>query len=306
MTTLLKPEEKLNLIIVISDNPNNIITLNTDMYFNTNNKNVTKLFNINTSGNRKADYSCGNQYFNTADNATPVIIKGKIDGFQNDDKYTNHFICYFDTAINSIVSSIEIYDNKSLKIKYNKVNFQFGQCFCFCEDTKILSLTSKLKEEYRLVQDLKIGDFVKSYKHGYRKVSKILKGSFVNNPTDEGVANCMYIYIGTKMLKTDDNELIEDLKLTRNHGILVDKLSENEEMKVDKNNLTIIDNLISVITADCGKFEKVMNTNVYKYYHFALDGDGDNDRRFGKKYVFYTYFNLKKLCFFLVFMLMVY
>ena len=37
MTTLLKPEEKLNLIIVISDNPTNIITLNTDMYFNTNN-----------------------------------------------------------------------------------------------------------------------------------------------------------------------------------------------------------------------------------------------------------------------------
>ncbi len=34
---------------------------------------------------------------------------------------------------------------------------------CFSENTKILSLTSKLKEEYRLVQDLMIGDFVKSY-----------------------------------------------------------------------------------------------------------------------------------------------
>jgi hypothetical protein len=71
---------------------------------------------------------------------------------------------------------------------------------CFSEGTKILcytqlenSLISILKEEYRLVQHLKIGDLVKSYLHGYRKVSKLLKGSFVNNPKDEGVANCMYI-----------------------------------------------------------------------------------------------------------------
>ena len=34
---------------------------------------------------------------------------------------------------------------------------------CFSEGTKILGLTKQLKEEYRLVQDLMIGDFVKSY-----------------------------------------------------------------------------------------------------------------------------------------------
>ena len=109
----------------------------------------------------------------------------------------------------------------------------------------------------------------------------MLKGSFVNNPKDEGVANCMYIYIGTRMLRTQDNGLIEDLILTRNHGVLVEKLSKDEEKKIDKDNLPVIDNLLSIITADCDKFEKVMDTNVYKYYHFSLDGDGDNDRRFG-------------------------
>ena len=161
----------------------------------------------------------------------------------------------------------------------------FDTC-CFSEGTKILSLynqqpingciTAQLKEEYRLVQDLMIGDFVKTYLHGYRKVSKVISGSFVNNPNDEGVSNCMY-----RMLKTEDNGLIKDLTLTRNHGVLVEKLTENEEEKVNKNNLPVIDNLLSIITADSDKFEKVMDTNVYKYYHFSLDGDGDEDRRFG-------------------------
>ena len=147
---------------------------------------------------------------------------------------------------------------------------------CFSEGTRILGLTAQLKEEYRLVQNLLIGDFIKSYLHGYRKVSKILKGSFVNNPTEHGVANCMY-----RMSKTEDNGLIEDLTLTRNHGVLVEKLTEDEEKKVDKNNLPVIDGLLSIITSDSDKFEKVKDTNVYNYYHFSLDGDGDNDRRFG-------------------------
>jgi alpha-tubulin suppressor-like RCC1 family protein len=159
---------------------------------------------------------------------------------------------------------------------------------CFNEGTKILCLNCKLdgelncklngelQEIYRPVQDLQVGDFVKSYLHGYRKVNKILTGSFGNNPTEDGVSNCMY-----RMVKTNDNGLIDDLILTRNHGFLVEKLSENEEKKVDKNTLPIIDNLLSIITADSDKFEKVIDNNVYNYYHFSLETDGDNDRRFG-------------------------
>jgi hypothetical protein len=88
-----------------------------------------------------------------------------------------------------------------------------------------------------------------------------------------------------RMKKTKDNGLIEDLTLTRNHGVFVEKLTKNEEEKLDKNNLPVIDGLLSIITADCDKFEKVLDTNVYKYYHFSLETNGDNDRRFGKKYV---------------------
>jgi alpha-tubulin suppressor-like RCC1 family protein len=159
----------------------------------------------------------------------------------------------------------------------------FGEVTCFCEGTKILSLNCSqsqlseqdLVEEYRLIQELKVGDFVKSYQHGYRKISKMLSGTFINNPNDD-VSNCMY-----RMIKTDNNGLIDDVIITRNHGVLVEKLSEREEKKVDINNLEMIDGLISIIAAKCDTFEKVEDIKRYKYWHFSLETDGDNDRRFG-------------------------
>jgi alpha-tubulin suppressor-like RCC1 family protein len=177
-----------------------------------------------------------------------------------------------------------------------------GPINCFSEGTRILSLNNSqselseqsigclnnsqkgldenfnmtFKEEYKLVQDLQVGDFVKSYRHGYRKISKMLSGTFVNNPTDIDVGNCMY-----KMIKTDDNGLIDDVTITRNHGVLVERLSETEEKKVDMNNLEVIDGLISIIAGKCDNFEKVKDIKRYKYYHFSLETDGDNDRRFG-------------------------
>ena len=79
------------------------------------------------------------------------------------------------------------------------------------------------------------------------------------------------------MKKTEDNGLIDDLTLTRNHGVLVDKI--NKEINI--NNLEVIDDLVSIITADSDKFEKVLDANLHKYYHFSLETDGDEDRRFG-------------------------
>jgi len=161
--------------------------------------------------------------------------------------------------------------------------FQKNDPNCFSEGTKILcykqlanSLICILREEYRLVQDLKVGDLVKSYKHGYRKISKILNGFIKNNPNGQDNGDCMYI-----MKKTPDNGLIEDLILTRNHAILVEKLTENEKKATENDEKIIIDDLLCLITGKSDKFEKVQNTNFYNYYHFSLDSDGDNDRRFG-------------------------
>jgi hypothetical protein len=178
---------------------------------------------------------------------------------------------------------IYCYNNENtILVQYN-VNFVFQKDDpnCFSEGTKILcykqlenSLICILKEEYRLVQDLKVRDLVKSYKHGYRRISKILSGFFINNPNGNG--DCMY-----KMSKTEDNGLIEDLVLTRNHAILVEKLTENEKKETENDEKIIIDDLLCLITGKSDKFEKVKNTNFYNYYHFSLDSDGDNDRRFG-------------------------
>ena len=202
--------------------------------------------------------------------------------------YSANQLYSFDEKVifNVIIDNGNLKDFYTVKFQPDTILITDTNSCCFSEGTKILSLsnqqpidgclTSQLKEEYRLVQDLIIGDFVKTYLHGYRKVSRVISGNFVNNPKDEGVSNCMY-----RMLKTEDNGLIEDLTLTRNHGVLVDKLTENEEKKVDKNNLPVIDNLLSIITADSDKFQKVLDTNVYKYYHFSLETDGDEDRRFG-------------------------
>jgi hypothetical protein len=208
-------------------------------------------------------------------------LTGKVT-FENNPNMIGVLPPYYHIFIDFSESVFIIVDDNNTPIFTNNFDLTSGSC-CFNEGTKILcytqlenSLICILKEEYRLVQHLKIGDLVKSYLHGYRKVSKIIKGKFVNNPKDEGVSNCMY-----RMIRTKDNGLIEDLTLTRNHGVLVEKLSKQEEKKINKNNLTVIDNLLSIITADCDKFEKVMDTNTYKYYHFSLDGDGDNDRRFG-------------------------
>jgi hypothetical protein len=83
------------------------------------------------------------------------------------------------------------------------------------------------------------------------------------------------------MVKTEDNGLIDDLLLTRNHGILVEKMSEKESKATEHDEIIIIDDLLCLITGKSDNFEKVLNTDLYNYYHFSLDGDGDNDRRFG-------------------------
>ena len=176
--------------------------------------------------------------------------------------------------------------NKDMLITGYNVDYYFqtiDTSCCFSEGTKILcykqlenSSICILREEYRLVQDLKVGDLVKSYKHGYRRISKILSGFFINNPNGEDNGDCMY-----KMSKTEDNGLIEDLVLTRNHAILVEKLTENEKKETENDEKIIIDDLLCLITGKSDKFEKVQNTNFYTYYHFSLDSDGDNDRRFG-------------------------
>ena len=69
----------------------------------------------------------------------------------------------------------------------------------------------------------KKGNIVKTYRYGYRKIDMIGKKYLMNHP-DNDFKNSMY-----KMVKTEENGLIEDLIVTGGHSILVDSISESEQ-----------------------------------------------------------------------------
>jgi hypothetical protein len=147
---------------------------------------------------------------------------------------------------------------------------------CFSEGTKILCLTEYLMEEYRLVQNLMVGDLVKAYMNDYKPIKNIIQGIFINNPKNR--SNCMYI-----MNKTEGNGLIEDLMVTGNHGILLDEkeVNEEEQKKNPKWANFKVDDKINCIVSVSSKFEQIQNNDVYKYYHFSLDNCDGKKRRFG-------------------------
>lgn len=146
---------------------------------------------------------------------------------------------------------------------------------CFNEGTKILCLNKNLEEEYIPIENLRKGDLVKSYKHGYRKIDLIGKNIMINNPNKFN--ECMY-----KMEKTEENGLIEDLIVTGGHGILVHDLAEYKEEN-DKifGKTVMIDDKYLLLSAVSKEFLKLENTNLYTFYHFILENNGNDDERFG-------------------------
>jgi hypothetical protein len=81
----------------------------------------------------------------------------------------------------------------------------------------------------------------------------------------------------------ESNELIEDLILTGWHSIMVDKLSFKEQ----KNKLQMsfkqkIDDKHLLFACVSEQFKKIKTTNIYTYYNFILENDGNDDKdRYG-------------------------
>jgi hypothetical protein len=155
----------------------------------------------------------------------------------------------------------------------------FGDKDClnmlFNEGTKILCLNNVGEEEYIPIENLRAGDFVKTYKNGYRKIDLIGKNTMINNP--DKFTECMY-----KMAKTEENGLLEDLFVTGGHSILVDDLQEyQEESKKIFGVIPKIEDKYFLLAGISKDFVKLKNVDVYNYYHFTLENDGDDDQRFG-------------------------
>jgi hypothetical protein len=145
---------------------------------------------------------------------------------------------------------------------------------CFDESTEILCLNHELQEVYVPIYQLSKGSIVKTFKHGYRKIDLIYKGSFVNDVNN--FHNCMYI------LPKDEN-MTKDLIITGGHSVLVDSMSE----KVYNRNLKRfggiqeIDGKQLLLAAASDKFYALRNKNVYNFYHFILENDGNDEARYG-------------------------
>ena len=167
------------------------------------------------------------------------------------------------------------YNVGNIPYDYNYSNFTISQLSCFNHNTKILCLNNQMEEEYIPVQDLRKGQLVKTYLHGYRKIESIGKGNMINNPSDWHESM-------VKMEKTDENKLIEDLIVTGWHGILVDKLTRQEERIQTKMRFTeVIDDKKILCAGLSDKFKIVEDKNEYTFYNFTLENDGDENRRFG-------------------------
>jgi hypothetical protein len=136
-------------------------------------------------------------------------------------------------------------------------------------------LNQNFEEEYIPIQELKRGSIVKTYLHGYRRIDCIGKNRMLNDPTHK--TGCMF-----KMEKTESNGLIEDLFVTGGHSIMVNELTEEQtksqlewgfDLQVDHKKLLMVCN--------SDDFKPMENNDVYTYYNFILENDGDDSMRYG-------------------------
>lgn len=103
---------------------------------------------------------------------------------------------------------------------------------CFHSKTKVLTLINN-KEVYLPITELKKGNLVKTYKHGYIKIFEIQKSFFQNENITFSSPNPRHLYI---LSKNSFPELTEDLILTGNHSLLVDKLTDEQVKEILKEN----------------------------------------------------------------------
>jgi DNA-binding beta-propeller fold protein YncE len=178
-----------------------------------------------------------------------------------------------------IITGLAFDSNSYLHVLYPASLVKSINAVCFNKGTKILCLNSNFKEEYVAIEYLKQGDLVKTYKHGYRKIDLIASGSMYNNPHSK--LGSMY-----KMVKTIDNGLTDDLILTAQHSIMIDHYPM--EMKPIQEALRILgfqdelDDKYLLFACLSKEFVQIEDTELYYYYHFILQNDGDDEKdRYG-------------------------
>lgn len=126
----------------------------------------------------------------------------------------------------TIESSKQFKSGRSYIFTSSLINYQIP---CFNENTKICSFINN-KEEYTPIQHLKKGDLIKTLKNGYTKIEMIGKSDIYNPDNNIRCSNRLFKY------SKNNNKLLEDLYLTGGHSVLVDNLTEQEQILTNKYN----------------------------------------------------------------------
>jgi hypothetical protein len=227
--------------------------------------------------------------FNVYEDRYPIYDNAYLSNWKNFDTYGVYIksMSYFpisnkikifsnnegDETINNIGTLVNFKQNESKNVLIN-ISL-ISDPSCFNEGTKILCLNKNFKEEYISVENLRKGDLVKTYKHGYKKIILIGKNKMINDSSNQ--INCMY-----KMVKTTNNGLIDDLIVTGGHSILVNNLGKyKEENRKLLHKEIMIDDKYLLLASVSKEFIKIENLNEYTYYHFTLENNGNNEKRYG-------------------------
>jgi len=145
---------------------------------------------------------------------------------------------------------------------------------CFLEGTKIHAHVHD-KDVYVNVEDLRKGDLVNTYLHGKKAIKFIGKDTLFNTPDKWN--GCL-----KKLPKSGD--ATDDLFITGAHSLLVDELSEKEAKVVSSIYGTAdrkVDDKFLLNAWASEKAKPVLSDEFFTIYHFVLEHDGDENKKYG-------------------------
>jgi len=137
---------------------------------------------------------------------------------------------------------------------------------CFKSGSKILT-----DQGYKLVDDLRKGDFVKTLLHGFKPIVMIGKRDIVHIVSEDRIKEQLY-----KCSSSEYPELLEDLILTGCHSILVDKfVSEEQKNKtIEVNGRIFVTDKKYRLPACADERASIYELpGTYTIYHLALEHD---------------------------------
>ena len=138
---------------------------------------------------------------------------------------------------------------------------------CFLTGTRILCQVDGV-DVFVPVEKLKCGTLVKTSRDGYKKVEIIGKGSIQNPGHSERTQNRLY-----KCSPEKYPELIEDLYITGDHSILVDKITDAQKEGIIKlvKRVFVTDKKYRLMAYVDERAEPWASEGDYTVWHFALE-----------------------------------